>query len=467
MLAGSGLLAACNVFADPGPSCGTTQDCDEGFVCHAEGKFCERDTGPIVLGYLAPNETQFATQFVETERAVALAIERVNAAGGVLNRKLAFRSMSDRPTELAVKNAGLFADERVAGIVGPTSSTPALAMQPLLNDRRIVAISPGATAPELGGTVAERFFFRTVGTPRHGEALAMALYAKKAEAGPRCDKAVLLQADGAYFKGYAAGFEETYGKLGGCITGKIPLPVTVQASYAGILDEVETSGATCALVMGPVEVYAPLFREIGTRSFSRPIAWLSSSSIHQVSFLEKKNVEGDRHVAEGMILSDWDSDPETPEGRWFKALYNQRYGHAEKRPLHGNVATTFDATVLLALAIERAGTASDRTAIRDALWNIVRRSDAHAVRGPQQLDTALADLRHRRELGCSEGFLSIPCEVHYRGASSDLELDESGTASPPSALYRVKGSSFEVVQRFDGADYDRFEESPPQMARCQ
>lgn len=436
---------------DESASCETTSDCGAGFVCNAEGKFCEKDTGPILLGHIAAKEG-FEQVFLQQEQAMTLAIETVNANGGVLGRSLDRRWFDDRPVEAAEKVMQSLADARVVGIVGPTASNFALAIAPLVREKKIITISPAIAVGHMGGYEPpdDRWFLSTAGSPR-AEAHGMALHARKAEEGaPACERVFVFASKTPYLEAYENAFTAGLSKLGGCVAGRIELPRAIPSSYTNMLDHMKKSGADCVLLSAFGSHYVPLLHDAGLRSDLSHVRFLAASNAHHDDFLDgaRKDTDGAAKVLPRLVTGDFDGNHETAEAKWIKARYNERFGLPPEQELATNVMAAFDSAILIALAVERAGTATDRIAIRDALASIVALSPDHEVHGPQELALLLNASRRRRELGCGTTRHSVPCEIHYRGASSDLELDETGAARPNVVIYRASSAGFTRAAQF-------------------
>lgn len=80
---------------------------------------------------------------------VEIAAEEINAAGGILGRKieLVVRDDGGDPTKSRTAAEELVEKEKVAFIIGPTLSSPALAIHPYFTERKIVNLgSPAASA---------------------------------------------------------------------------------------------------------------------------------------------------------------------------------------------------------------------------------------------------------------------------------------------------------------------------------
>lgn len=77
------------------------------------------------------------------------AVEEINRSGGVKNRKLELIIKDNREdSEVAKMNYMEFSNQRVIAVIGPATSTRARALLPIINEKRLVAISPTVSSSE-------------------------------------------------------------------------------------------------------------------------------------------------------------------------------------------------------------------------------------------------------------------------------------------------------------------------------
>jgi ABC-type branched-subunit amino acid transport system substrate-binding protein len=459
-------------------NCSSSKDCQLDQKCHAEGKFCEKDTGDLVFGALLPLEGTAAPVGEDFKKALRLAEHVVNEAGGVLGRKIRFHEMQDRPTEVAQANTHrLIDEERVLGLLGGTNSGVSLTLQEIAAPLHVLVISPSATSPLLSTNEPEhdRYFFRTTGVTRRGEALAQGLFTR-AGTTPLCKTTVLVDDDSTFAQGYRDAYTEVFTKLGGCVIGRAGVPGDVVSSYAEQIAVIQQKKPDCAVLVtldATLEFYRQAKETLTKEGTFDPakLVWLSASPAHGQDFIDAGDDPKNpgTHIAEGLLISDADSNPPTSDYLQFRAIYNKFFDvspvDTETPP---GVTNVFDAAVLFAMAVERAGSVNDRVAIRDGLWSVVGRGADHAVYGPEKISEIFRLLRLRRDLqgSCGKGPGTAPCEVRYRGASSQLLFDERGAVAVPSAIYKLHNNAFELVQRYAEADYDAFEAKPSTPGQC-
>ncbi len=150
-----------------------------------------------------------------------LAVDEINANGGVLGKKLELVSMDNKsePSE-AASAAQKLVDEGIVAMIAPNMSSNALAAVPITGGAKIPSISPGATNPKVTvddatGKTRPYSFRACFIDPYQGQVMANFVYktlkVKKA--------AILIDNSSDYSKGLAKFFTDNFTKLGGEVVG--------------------------------------------------------------------------------------------------------------------------------------------------------------------------------------------------------------------------------------------------------
>jgi branched-chain amino acid transport system substrate-binding protein len=105
----------------------------------------------IPLGYLPSAAGPFATFSKTNEIAAQIAIDEINAAGGVAGRKLRIVSFdtAGKPDQAVVGLRKLADDDKVLAVIGPLSSSECRVVFPAGDRAGIVAMSMASSAPKL------------------------------------------------------------------------------------------------------------------------------------------------------------------------------------------------------------------------------------------------------------------------------------------------------------------------------
>ena len=116
---------------------------------------------PIKIGEYASLTGNNASFGQQSHRGTALAIEELNAAGGVLGRPLDLiteddQSASGQPATIVRK---LIAEDKVVAVLGEVASSKSLEAAPICQESHIPMISPASTNPKV--TETGDYIFRT------------------------------------------------------------------------------------------------------------------------------------------------------------------------------------------------------------------------------------------------------------------------------------------------------------------
>jgi branched-chain amino acid transport system substrate-binding protein len=122
-------------------------------------------TGPIKVGVIGPFKL---TPGRDIQEAATLAVEEINAAGGVLGRQLqlVFAETEQSPEKGKTAVERLLFVDKVDVIIGEHRSEVALAVQPIIAENRKIFLSTGTASPLLSDNVLKdyakyKYYFRT------------------------------------------------------------------------------------------------------------------------------------------------------------------------------------------------------------------------------------------------------------------------------------------------------------------
>ena len=179
-------------------------------------------TSDIPIGVYAALTGDQAAFGNATVMGVKLATEEINAAGGVLGRKikLVIEDDAGRPDQASAVVTKLITSDAAIAVIGENSSNQSLAAAPICQNAKVPMISPSSTNP----AVTERgdYIFRVCFIdPYQGKALAA--FAKNSL---KLDTAaILVDKKNDYSVGLAQFFRQEYEKLGG--------KIVAEQSYSG------------------------------------------------------------------------------------------------------------------------------------------------------------------------------------------------------------------------------------------
>jgi branched-chain amino acid transport system substrate-binding protein len=173
-----------------------------------------RAAEPIKIGEYASLTGKEAGFGQTSHHGVVLAIEQINAAGGVLGRplELAYEDNQTKSGESATAAKKLISRDKVIALIGEVSSTRSLEAAPVAQKYHVPMIAPAATNPEV--TKKGNYIFRVCFIDSF-QARVIAKFALQDLKAKRV--AVLSSVSNAYSLGLAKYFTEAFTAGGGTI----------------------------------------------------------------------------------------------------------------------------------------------------------------------------------------------------------------------------------------------------------
>jgi branched-chain amino acid transport system substrate-binding protein len=108
---------------------------------------CQEQAAPLKIGFIGGLTGRVSGLGVDGRDAVLLAVEEYNRAGGLHGRQLEVLVRDDRQdAETAGKVFRELIDDGVVALIGPMTSSMAVVLHPLVNQARVVMVSPTVTA---------------------------------------------------------------------------------------------------------------------------------------------------------------------------------------------------------------------------------------------------------------------------------------------------------------------------------
>src|SRR5216684_7408894 len=147
----------------------------------------------IPLGYLPSAAGPFATFSKTNEIAAQIAIDEINAGGGIAGKKLRIISFdtAGKPDQAVVGLRKLAEDDKVLAIIGPFSSSECRVVFPAGDRAGIVAMSMASSAPRL----AEPFQYAFRNTSDEGYMFERVMRALKQNNAPTATGAIAYATD--------------------------------------------------------------------------------------------------------------------------------------------------------------------------------------------------------------------------------------------------------------------------------
>ncbi|HEY0018384.1 MAG TPA: ABC transporter substrate-binding protein [Longimicrobium sp.] len=315
---------------------------------------CARGGGEVAIGTAGPFEEGYARM---VRRAVEMAVDEINAGGGVRGTRLSVEAQDDGGDGVkAAQIAEQFlADDRVKAVVGHANSG-AMVGAARVYDRGLVAVIPSATSPELTG-VSPWVYRVTTNDSTNGANLA------RFAAGLRPKRVAVLYENNTYGRGLAAAFRAAYpGELVGVdpIGGDGKRVEPFVSYYRQVAPDL-------VFVAGTEISGQALLREARRQGFAT--RWVAGDGW--------SGVVTDTAASEGVYVAVPFSIRDTrAEAVRFVDAFRTRYGVEPD----ANAAMAYDATKLLAKAMTEVG--FGREAIRGYLATVHGGRAFSGVTGP-------------------------------------------------------------------------------------
>jgi branched-chain amino acid transport system substrate-binding protein len=309
-------------------------------------------TGDIPVGVYAAltgGEAAFGTA---TVNGVKIAADEINAAGGVLGRRIRLVIEDDqgRADEAASVVTKLIAASNVVALIGENSSSQSLAAAPIAQTSGVPMISPSSTNPKV--TEKGEYIFRVCFTdPLQGKALAAFVRNEL-----KLDTAaILVDKKTDYSVGLAAVFRKEFEGAGG--------KIVAEQSYSGGDTEFRPQ-LTTIRTAAPQALFIPgFYTEVGQIAIQARDLGLTVPLVGGDGWDSAAVIEIGGKAIEGSYFSDHYFVGDTrPVVQRFVAEYKKRHG---KNP-EANAALGYDALHIWANAAKRANTL-DRKAVRDQI----------------------------------------------------------------------------------------------------
>ncbi|HCC36775.1 MAG TPA: amino acid ABC transporter substrate-binding protein [Treponema sp.] len=313
----------------------------------------EKDSDTVSIGAIFPLSGGVAYYGNESRDGALLAIEEINAAGGLLGKQIALLSEDDEGNAEKSVNAftKLTTRDKVSFVLGSSTSGPTEALTSLAQQSKVILISPSATA--LNVTNAGDFIFRACFIdPFQG--VVGADFAYDTLGSRRA--AVLYDAGADYNTGLADAFKEQFKALGGQV-------VADEAYQTGDVDF--NAQVTRIRAANPDVVYLPnYYNDVSLQAKRLREQGVTCALVGGDGWDSLVDNAGDE-VLNGFWSSGFASDTTDPKGAAFVKAYSARFN----KPASQFAALGYDTFMLVADGIKAAGT-FDTTAVKDAMAQI-------------------------------------------------------------------------------------------------
>lgn len=389
------------------------------------GAFGTSSEETVRIGVIAPASGTNAEKGESVYNGAQLAIEQINAAGGVLGKKLSLLKADDQSDNVkAIPKAAKLLDQGVVALIGNVQSSVTKAV--LLAEakpRGCVMVSPGSTSPDFSDPAKidhQGWFFRTVPT----DALQGKAIAKRAfEAGYK--KLGILNVDNTYGNGLAGVLKQSFEANPGCTIVKVTYPdeATPRSSYNDVINPLLAEKPDAIALIAYPGAGSQIVNDWITSGTEPLMPWLFSEALKADSFVvnvkDAERIEGKTGTAPYSGGANYDR---------FALDYQARF----KIPPGPYSVNAYDAAMLIALAMQK-GQAVTRDSVKANLQAVSAGTGTLVKPGVEGIKSALAMLQAGQS-------------VNYDGASGPVDLDARGdVTSGTYVVWKVQGKAIHLT----------------------
>ena len=316
---------------------------------------CSRSSEPLYIGVAGPWKEAFGRM---NKQGIDLAVAHINARGGIKGRPLRLVERDDEGIgSKAAAIAGEFvANRSIIAVVGHVTSGAMMAAAPVY-EQGLAAIATTASSPDLSGISS--WTFRVISSDS-ANGIDMAQFATARG----FKRVAILYENNSYGRGLADAFRRSYN---GQIVALDPIPSDGRSSLEPYVSYLRVKSPDLVFVAGTDASGRSFLQEARRQSLNS--SYMGGDGWTPLSI--------DTAIAEGVFVgAPFSAEDPRAEAQSFVRAYREQY-HEDP---DGNAALGYDATMVLADAIEHVGTS--RSAIREWLAGLSSGQPHAGVTGP-------------------------------------------------------------------------------------
>ncbi|PTX91783.1 ABC transporter substrate-binding protein [Opitutus sp. ER46] len=312
-----------------------------------------RAAEPIRIGHIASLTGKEAAFGNATRKGILLAVEEINAAGGVLGRPIEYlvEDIQSKPGEAATATKKLISRDRVIAVLGANATANSLEAAPICQRAHIPMMAISSTSPSV--TEVGNYIFRICFIdPFQGAVLAK--FARSSLHAQRL--AILTAATAPYSVGLSRVLRERFIALGGEVVAEQRY-ADGDKDFRAQLTAIRSTRPDVIAVTGYYTEAALVCLQARELGLQVPFIGGDGWEAPQLTELGGKAVEGSYYSTY------FSAGNTAPEVRAFVQRYQTRWNGETPEAVS---ALGYDALRLVAQAITRIGT-TDAPALRDAI----------------------------------------------------------------------------------------------------
>lgn len=299
----------------------------------------------IVIGAIGPLTGGAATYGTSVKNGIQIAVDEINAAGGVNGVKLKLEFLDDEGDSAKAKTAfENLMDKGMDVLIGCVTSGPSVAINDLVLEEGILQITPSASQKEaaqnpnsfrlcftdpLQGTTMAEYAYNTLG------------YRKAA---------VVYNQDDSYSTGILETFRARFTELGGTVVVEAPFSQSTE-DFSAHVTKIQDAAPDYVLLPFYNDMAAKFLTAAAAKSMNLPL--IGSDGMDGIlNYLQGE----DAKLAEGLIyLTPFIASDPDEKIQKFVSTYTERHGDAPDQ----FAADGYDCVYVVKAALEKAGVTSN------------------------------------------------------------------------------------------------------------
>lgn len=298
--------------------------------------------GSYKIGALLPQTGDGAAYGEPAQKVIQLAVEEINAAGGIDGKKLDMVFEDGKCDGKAGADAAqkLVNANRVQVIIGGICSGETIAAVPIAASGKVAMLSPAASSPDL--TNINPLFARDYPSDtEQGRVLAQAAFNDKLW---RMVAFITEQTD--YAQGVEKAFQTTFEALGGKVVNEQFTTQTTDHRSPLAKLKATSPDALFISVQTPAAIQRVLTQLQNTN-------WKPSLMLIDIAVGDPKLLQGNKALLEGALSTEFATNASNPKFQHLVQAYKTKYN--ADMPFQGYMQTVYDAVYLVKDAIAAQG----------------------------------------------------------------------------------------------------------------
>ena len=369
----------------------------------------------VKIGTLMPLTGGLASYGQFTRNGTLLAQKIINEQGGLLGgRELELVNVDTQTNPQAGVDGAqkLVSVNGINAIVGALSSGVTIPVaESVTVPGEVVLISPASTSPVLTNLDDDGFVFRTVPSDS-----LQGVVAGNLAADLNHDSLAVIYVNNDYGQGLNDAVVEQFEERGGEVTASIAFEPNKVSYRSELMEAAEDNPDALLLIAYTDDGGITIIRQALENGFFDEFIFTDGLKAPEIT-------EGVEQYLEGMRGTAPTSMPGGEGPELFTELYEEEFGEIPPKPY---IDTSFDATFVLALAIEKAGS-TEGPAIRDAI-NEVLAEDGMVV--------------NINEWNKAKDLIEAGEKIRYEGASGPVLFNDVGDSMGAIGIWKIEDGDF-------------------------